>query len=87
MVANSTVLSRLITAKRMRTLAGDVWFARGEVYCANGHVRSLRHDGNMIVGSHAVSATFAERRDHASGHACAQQFYPGNIDRRFLPGY
>ncbi len=59
MVAKSTVLSRLITAKRMRGLAGDVWFARGEAYCANGHVRSLRRDDDTVIAQ--VAGTHAYR--------------------------
>ncbi len=55
MTAKTASLARLITAERLRRLAGEVWFARGKAYCSEGRVTSVRRDGDVIVA--AVSGT------------------------------
>ena len=44
-------LTNLITAAQLRRLAGATWFDRGEAYFAEGQVRSIRCDGEMIAAT------------------------------------
>jgi uncharacterized Zn finger protein len=49
MPSKAASLRSLITAKRLRRLAGDVWFDRGETYHSDGRVKSLRCDDGTIA--------------------------------------
>ena len=70
----ASALSRLLTLKQIRQLAGDTSFARGEAYCAEGRVRSLVAHGDTLTATVTGTENYTVRlaaEDGALTHRCS----------------
>ncbi|MDQ5980756.1 MAG: SWIM-type protein [Verrucomicrobiota bacterium] len=64
----TSALSRFLTLKQIRRLAGDTSFRRGQAYCERGQVRSRVVHGDTLTATVTGTETHAVRLAATDGN-------------------
>lgn len=82
-MAAASALTRLLTLKQIRHLAGDTSFARGEAYCAEGRVRSLVAHGDTLTATVCGTENYTVRLATENGALSYRCSCPVGADGAF----